>query len=305
MEQQLSNQAPSPRDYWLAVLDKNGVGHPKVLNMVEVPGGCVQATLGEPPGRISLEATPMSAVMCSMSPIQGLKQTREGRSFVSDVLRGELTLMPQGVPSQWSWNSTCDRLDVLVSPDVFGDGSSLEVIDRYLFRDPEIEAICRSLHGKLSLSGMPEPLYVEAQLMKVARCLLLRHSTASQAARILPRGGLARNQARRVVDYIESNLSRSLTLRELAEIAELSLHHFAHMFKRTMGVPPYRYILERRMERAKVMLRTSRASLADISLSVGFDSQSHFTTAFGRMVGATPTEFQGSGRKSVGSLRIR
>src|SRR5215472_9735850 len=106
-----------------------------------------------------------------------------------------------------------------------------------------------------------------------------------------------RNQARRVLDYIESNLSHELTLRELAGIADLSLHHFARLFKRTIGVAPYRYVLERRVERAKVMLRTANASLADISLSVGFDSQSHFTSVFGRMVGATPTEFQGSGRK--------
>jgi AraC family transcriptional regulator len=70
------------------------------------------------------------------------------------------------------------------------------------------------------------------------------------------------------------------------------------MFKRTIGVAPYRYVLERRVERAKGMLRTARASLVDISLAVGFDSQSHFTSAFSRMVGATPTEFQGSSRKS-------
>jgi AraC family transcriptional regulator len=100
-----------------------------------------------------------------------------------------------------------------------------------------------------------------------------------------------------VLDYIESNLGGQLTLTELAGIADLSLHHFARMFKRTIGVAPYRYVLERRVERAKEMLRTARGSLVDISLAVGFDSQSHFTSAFGRMVGATPTEFQGFSRK--------
>jgi AraC family transcriptional regulator len=235
--------------------------------------------------------------MFNMSPVQGLRQTRQGRSFVSDMLHGEMTLMPHGVPSQWWWNSTCDRLDVIVSPEVFGDGSSLNVVDRYVFRDSEMEAICRRLYQKLSLNGRPQRLYVESQLMRLAVLLLDRHSTASQAARIPPPGSLTRNQARRVLDYIESNLSHELTLRELAGIVDLSLHHFARLFKRTIGVAPYRYVLERRVERAKVMLRTANASLADISLSVGFDSQSHFTSVFGRMVGATPTEFQGSSRK--------
>jgi AraC family transcriptional regulator len=235
--------------------------------------------------------------MFNISPVQGLRQTREGRSFVSDMLHGEMTLMPCGVPSQWSWNSACDRLDVIVYPDVFGDGRKLDVIDRYVFRNSEMEAICRDLYQKLTLNRMPERFYVESQLMRLAVLLQRHHSTASQADRILPPGGLTRNQARRVLDYIESNLDGQLTLTELARIADLSLHHFARMFKRTIGVAPYRYVLERRVERAKGMLRTARASLVDISLAVGFDSQSHFTSAFSRMVGATPTEFQGSSRK--------
>jgi AraC family transcriptional regulator len=292
-----SNSTIGHREQWLAFLAKQGVGHPKALRVVEVPGGLVQATVGEPPGRISVDGAPGSVLMFNISPVQGLQQTREGRSFVSDMLHGEMTLMPRGVPSQWSWNSVCDRLDVIVLPDVFGDGSCLDVVDRYTFRDSEIEAICRQLYRELSLNSTPERLYVESQLMRLAVLLLRRHSTDSQAARILPSGGLTRNQARRVLDYIESNLSSQLTVTELAGIAELSLHHFARMFKRTMGVAPYRYVLERRVERAKAMLRAANASLVDISLSVGFYSQSHFTSAFHRMVGATPTEFQGPSRR--------
>lgn len=297
MDQRLSNSTPNHRKQWLALLDRHGVGHPKALNVVEVPAGLVQATMGEPPGRISLDGAPGGVLMFNISPVQGLRQTREGRSFVSDMLYGEMTLMPNGVPSQWSWNSTCDRLDVIVSPTVFGDGSRLDVVDRHVFRDSEMEVICRRLYKKLSLNAAPDRLYLESQLMKLAVLLLHRHSTASQAAKMLPSSGLTRNQARRVLDYIESNLSRELTLSELAGIAELSLHHFARMFKKTIGVAPHRYILERRVERAKVMLRSTRASLVDISLSAGFYSQSHFTSTFGRMVGATPTEFQGSSRK--------
>ena len=297
MDQRLSNSTPSHREQWSALLDRHGVGHPKALNVVEVPAGLVQATMGEPPGRISLDGAPGGVLMFNISPVQGLRQTREGHSFVSDILYGEMTLMPNGVPSQWSWNSTCDRLDVIVSPTVFGDGSRLDVVDRHVFRDSEMEVICRRLYKKLSLNAAPDRLYLESQLMKLAVLLLHRHSTASQAAKMLPSSGLTRNQARRVLDYIESNLSRELTLSELAGIAELSLHHFARMFKKTIGVAPHRYILERRVERAKVMLRSTRASLVDISLSAGFYSQSHFTSTFGRMVGATPTEFQGSSRK--------
>ncbi len=257
----------------------------------------VQVTIGEPPGQISLEAAPANVLMFNVSPVQALRQARGGRAFVSDMLHGEMTLMPQGVPSQWSWNCACDRLDVIVSADVFGDGSKLDVLDRFLFRDLEMEEICRRLYREAGLDDKADRLYMESLVMQLAVLLLYRHSSAAEAAKILPSSGLTRNQARRVLDYIESNLSRELTLSELAWIADLSPHHFARMFKRTIGASPHRYVLDRRVERAKRILRMTGESLVEISLTTGFSSQSHFTSAFRRVVGATPTEFQRCVRK--------
>jgi AraC family transcriptional regulator len=297
LDQTIPSSISSHRDQWLALLDQQGVGHPKALHVVEVPGGLVQATIGEPPGQIALDGAPANVLMFNMSPVQALRQTREGRSFVSDMLHGEMTVMPCGVPSQWSWNSSCDRLDVVISPTVFRDESRLEVVDRFRFRDSEMAAICRRLYRELCLRGANERLYMESLLMDLAVLLLRRHSTGSQTSTIMPSSGLTRIQARRVLDYIESNLSCELTLGELARIADLSLHHFARMFKETIGVAPHRYVLTRRVELAKGMLRASSATLVDIGLSAGFCSQSHFSSTFRRMVGATPAEFQGLKRK--------
>jgi len=297
MNQATVRSETSHREGWFALLNENGVGAPKALLVAEAPGGLVQATIGEPPGQLNLKEIPANVLMFNMSPVQGLRQTREGHSFMSDMLHGEMTLVPAGVPSQWSWKSTCNRLDVVVSAEIFGDGSKLDVIDRFAFRDSEMEMICRVLYRELNLNKSADRLYVESLVMKLAVSLLQRHSTASQAIRVLPSRGLTRNQARRVLDYIESNLSQELTLGELAGITDLSLHHFARMFKQTIGVAPYRYVLERRLEQAKRMLRSARSSLVEISLSTGFDSQSHFTSTFHRMVGTTPGEFQRSVRE--------
>ena len=140
-------------------------------------------------------------------------------------------------------------------------------------------------------------LSVESSVAELAVLLLRHHSNAAEADKTPPPGGLTRKQARRVLEYIETNLSRDLTLSELASVAGLSLHHFARMFKGVTGTAPHRYMLERRVERAKAMLRTT-ASLVEISLSTGFCSQSHFTSTFRRMLGATPAEFQASSRKA-------
>ena len=100
------------------------------------------------------------------------------------------------------------------------------------------------------------------------------------------------HQARRVLEYIEANLAHETTLNDLAAVADLSPHHFLRMFKRTMGMTPHQYVLESRVEGAKKMLRMKTKNLVEIGLTVGFCNQSHFTTTFHRMVGATPAEFQ-------------
>jgi AraC family transcriptional regulator len=180
----------------------------------------------------------------------------------------------------------------MVPNDVFGDGSALlDVIDRRVFRDSEMETICRRLYREVSLGEMADRLFVESLVMQLGVLLLRRHSTALEKAGGMPLAGLTRGQARRVLDYIESNLSRDLTLRELAGTANLSPYHFARMFKRTIGTAPHRYIVERRVEQAKHMLRKSDTSLVEVGLSMGFCNQSHFTSTFSRVVGVTPTRF--------------
>src|SRR5262245_3556864 len=194
----------SHRDRWLTLLEEHGVGRPSGLHVSEVSGALVQATIGEPPGQIRLEGAPANVLMFNLSPVQSLRQTREGRSFVSDMLHGDMTLMPRGVPSQWSWSSACDRLDVIVSADVFGDGSEFDVVDRFLFRDPEMEAICRRLYREVSLGDLADRLRMESLVLELAVLLRCRHSTASEAAEILPSRRLTRRQVRQVLDYIES-----------------------------------------------------------------------------------------------------
>lgn len=280
------------RDQWLALLERNGVRRPTDLRVVAVPGIVAQITRGEPSGSLELEESPGNVLMVNLSPVQSLRQVRNQRSFVSNMLSWDMTLMPRGTRSKWSWNSTCDRFDLIVLPDALGDEHEIHAVDRFLFRDKELENICRQLCREISLGERAERLYVETLAIDIAQLLLRHYTTTSAGTKGLPRGGLTHNRARRVVEYIEANLGRAVTVRELAEVAELSTHHFVRMFKRSLALTPYQYVLERRVERAKELLRSNAASLAEVGLSTGFCSQSHFTTAFRRAVGATPAEFQ-------------
>ena len=90
----------------------------------------------------------------------------------------------------------------------------------------------------------------------------------------------------RVVNYVP----------DLANVACLSVFHFTRAFAATMGVPPHRYVSQRRLESAKAMIATGRVSLSEIALHCRFSSQSSLTRAFRRATGMTPGEYRRTSR---------
>jgi AraC family transcriptional regulator len=108
-------------------------------------------------------------------------------------------------------------------------------------------------------------------------------------SRTLCSGGLAAWQALQAKAMIEKHLSERLPIAEIASAVRLSSSHFARAFKRSIGCPPHRYMLIRRIEHAKERMQTGEESLAQIALSCGFSDQAHFTRCFKRCEGETPT----------------
>jgi AraC family transcriptional regulator len=97
---------------------------------------------------------------------------------------------------------------------------------------------------------------------------------------------------RRVLAYIEEHLAEDITVADLANVACLSIFHFTRAFAAATGVPPHRYVSRRRLETARAMIATGRASLSEIALECRFSSQSSFTRAFRRATGITPAEYR-------------
>ena len=102
------------------------------------------------------------------------------------------------------------------------------------------------------------------------------------------RGGLAAWQLQRARDFINVNLAHDPSIAEVAHECGLSSGYFARAFKRSTGVPPYKWLTKMRVERAKELLKDPRCELADIAQLCGFVDQSHFTRVFSRSEGYSP-----------------
>jgi AraC-like DNA-binding protein len=115
-----------------------------------------------------------------------------------------------------------------------------------------------------------------------------RENNALREKVSIARGGLAPWQARRAKELMNANLNGKLPLSQLAEQCGLSIRHFARAFRQSTGVPPHRWLLGRRIERAKQLLHDPALALAEVALACGFADQSHFTRMFTTVVGLSP-----------------
>jgi AraC-like DNA-binding protein len=109
-------------------------------------------------------------------------------------------------------------------------------------------------------------------------------------------GGLSPGVFRRVCEYIDANLQTNIDLRTLSEIAGLSIWYFGRAFKQSIGASPHRYLLHRRLDKARHFVANTNLPLAEIAIRSGFSDQSHFTRRFSQYFGQSPGAFRRSQR---------
>jgi AraC family transcriptional regulator len=139
--------------------------------------------------------------------------------------------------------------------------------------------------------GCESERYCEALGVVVAHELLRMHANLRRR-RPPVRGSLAVWQQRIVAAYIEEHLAEPIPLKVLAELVHLSPYYFCRAFKQSFGVPPHRYHVKRRIERAKTLLADPASSVTEVALELGFSETSSFSAAFRHTAGTTPTEYR-------------
>jgi len=260
--------------------------------------GVSRCTLQPNPGT-EIGATQFTVAIHEGTPFQMEWRLPEMRATERRrIVSGDLHINPGDRPIFQRWTSS-PRILVIAMEQAFikqivgeaFDGKELELRTQIGIRDPVIEGMAAAWHWELAERGTGGRLYTEGLGSALAVHVFRAYGDGlSRSPPVI--GGLGALRLRRVVDYIEAHLADDISLRDLAALAGLSTHHFGEAFKTSTGTSPHRYLIERRILRAKELLIGAEKSIAEIAISVGFASHSHFTDNFRRLTGTTPSRFR-------------
>jgi AraC family transcriptional regulator len=212
---------------------------------------------------------------------------------------GALWVMPQGCRHAVRFDGPVEGVALAFDPVRFdhlvesaGGNCSTPIVQSLAASPPKIEHLMRALDHESKFPSTHDHFSLEC----IATAIALALSQHARAIATPSKAGpsLAPRQIRAVQSYVGDHLGESISLAELAAAAGLSSFHFLRAFKQSMGVTPGQYVLDRRMERARSLLKSSKLSVAEVGLRVGFEHSSHFTRAFRRSVGTAPSLFRNS-----------
>lgn len=210
----------------------------------------------------------------------------------------KLCVLPAGHQSSWVINGDLRLAHLYISPEQFAlncvtlldcEPRELMLRENTFIDDPlQAERFHRLIRMNWNEPG-------ERLLTSSLAHELLDHMTLSQVGLrdgLRLKGGLAPYLRRQLVEFIEANLAEPLSLGQLAQMCALSEYHFARMFRESFGLPPHQYLLARRLNRARELLRSTRSAFGEIALACGFASASHFSNRFRQTMGATAGEYR-------------
>jgi AraC family transcriptional regulator len=228
-----------------------------------------------------------------------VSRRRSGSRVEEDLFHfGDSGLYPAGEYGPLAWDGPADVVHLHLNPQLLEararqglDLTHFALRDQFRLEDGLLTHLGRQLLTATGAEHALGQLYAESLTTALSLHLITHYATYERrivdASARLPGAVLARIEA-----YIEAAAEQVITLEALADLANLSVFHFARRFKLTTGRSPYQYVLDWKITRARQLLRAGEQPIAAISDALGFASPAHFSAAFKRVVGQSPRTFQ-------------
>ncbi len=230
----------------------------------------------------------------------GMLQTQGDKTQTGAYARGDFCITPAKMPFFARWDRDdrflqirlASRFIQSVARETIDKSSErLEILPEFRTRDPQIEAIALMLLSELQQGNSGSRLYIES-LANVLAVHLIRQYAAAKSHMPIYEGGLPQRQLSQVLGYINDHLEQDIKLADLAGMLGMSQFHFSHLFKQSIGTAPYQYLIQQRVEQAKLLLRQTDRSIVDIAFLCGFNSHSHLSKQFRQLTGTTPKAYR-------------
>ena len=289
------------------VISIDGTQKPSLLKLLPQPpllssqelgweGICVQYHR-QPVWETPHACGPHHSIVVHHSKFQ-IERLLDGRRQQERIVKGDVAIIPANTPNYQCWDREGEFSLLFLEPTHIAkiayesiDVDRVEILPHFATPDPLIYQICLALTAELASNGVCSRLYVDSLITTLSIHLLRQYSAREQLVRAYT-DGLPKCKLQQVIDYIDDHLTDDLSLKEIANVVEISPHYFTSLFKQSTGLSAYQFVIHRRMERAKQLLKRQDLSLVEVSLQVGFQSQSHFTNVFRKCTGMTPRVYR-------------
>jgi AraC family transcriptional regulator len=234
----------------------------------------------------------------ALTDVVGTRQSDDEPLEKGTLLRkAEVSFVPSGTTVRSDLATGIRFIQILQCPGTYDSlaremvrGGVVHFEPRTRLDDPLVSQIVLTIANEME-GGVLDSLLAET-LNTALAVRLIRQFIDPSAIGLAPCSGLSRERLQRDCDYIEAHLDTRLSLTDLAGVACLSPCHFSRSFKQALGVGPQRYVIQRRVEHAKALMRRTKQPLALIAQETGFADQSHLTAIFRREIGVTPGQFR-------------
>ena len=232
-----------------------------------------------------------------------------GRCVGTRAQHGSITFSPRDERAEWVHGGVCEVTHVYIMPsllDRYADQNPPcarvpEIDPIFAIRDPWLQGYFTMLQSEFETFGrgnmQPDGLLLTQSMELVIRHLVCWHSNITRKAQrqaLAPAAlhPLAPRPLARVLEHIEANIGRDITLADLAKLVGVSNYYLIRSFRAATGRTPYGYLVERRLTRAVDALRHGSMPVHQIARDTGFKSAPGFSNVFKKHYGMSPSRFR-------------
>ncbi len=254
----------------------------------------------DPAGRIETPALPTPRIAIHLGSSVYMVCQRGGQKHRGLAVHGDIDIVPADTPCIWEPNGPDSALIVSIHPDVLASAAEemglsrnpLEVVNRFQVRDSQIEHICWALKAEMEGGYPTGRTFLDSLSTALGAALVRRHSSLA-ALPFASNTKMSGHRFRQAISYIEDNLKQELSLGAIAQAAGVSVSHLKTTFRQFTGTPVHQYIVQRRVERAAILLSKGTLSISAVAEETGFAHQSHLAKHMRRILGCSPKAVRG------------